>query len=89
MVHYVYTIITMHVFLFVSGFGYFNFKISNLDMYNWDAIAAMNLKITVIILSSFGYTRQEFQAPIHFLCQRAEHLYLPWSKSGCFIPLVW
>ena len=31
-------------------------------MYNWDAIAAMNLKLTVIILSSFGYTRQEFQA---------------------------
>ena len=58
-----YTIIIMHVFLFVSGFGYFNFKISNLDMYNWDAIAAMNLKITVIILSSFGYTRQESKPP--------------------------
>ena len=83
-----YTITIMHVFLFVSGFGYFNFKIANIDMYNLDAIAAMNLKLTLIILSSFGYTHQEFQAPIHFLCWRAEHLYYPWSKIGHFIPLV-
>jgi len=59
-----------------------HFKIPNLDMNNFDAIAAVNLKLTVIILSPFCYTCQEFQA----WC--AEHLYYPWSKIGRFIPLI-
>ena len=38
-------------------------KISTLNANNFDTIVAMNLKLAMIILYSFCYTRYEFQAP--------------------------